>query len=55
MEYSVVANPMLPLLMDYLLYDLRGAHRHGRSADQILLYAVDKIVKAVDSGNCVYH
>ena len=36
-----------------LLHDLQGAYRHGRSADQILMYAVDTIVQAVDGGNCV--
>ena len=36
-----------------LLHDLQGAYRHGRSADQILMYAVDTIVQTVDGGNCV--
>ena len=36
-----------------LLHDLQGAYRHGRPADQILMYAVDTIVQAVDGGNCV--
>ena len=36
-----------------LLHDLQGAYRHGRSADQILMYAVDTIVRAVDESNCV--
>ena len=35
------------------LHDLQGAYRHGRSADQILMYAVDTIVQAVDGDNCV--
>ena len=37
----------------HLLHTLQGAYRHGRSADQILMYAVDTIVQAVDSGDCV--
>ena len=36
-----------------LLHDLQGAYRHGRSADQILMYAVDTIVQSVDGGNCI--
>ena len=34
-------------------YNLQGAYRHGRSADQILMYAVDTIVQAVKAGDCV--
>ena len=37
----------------HLLHNLQGAYRHGRSADQILMYAVDTIVQAVDAGDCV--
>ena len=37
----------------HLLYNLQGAYRHGRLADQILMYAVDTIVWAVDAGDCV--
>ena len=37
----------------HLLHTLQGAYRHGRSADQILMYAVDTIVQAVDAGDCV--
>ena len=34
------------------LHNLQGAYRHGRSADQILMYAVDTIVpQAVNSGD----
>ena len=33
----------------HLLHTLQGAYRHGRSADQILIYAVD----TVDAGDCV--
>ena len=36
-----------------MLHTLQGAYRHGRSADQILMYAVDTIVQAVDAGDCV--
>ena len=36
-----------------LLHNLQGAYRHGRSADQILMYAVNTIVRSVDGGNCV--
>ena len=37
----------------HLLHTHQGAYRHGRSADQILMYAVDTIVQAVDAGDCV--
>ena len=37
----------------HLLHTLQGAYRHGRSADQILMYAVDTIVQAGDAGDCV--
>ena len=36
-----------------LLHDMQGAYKHERSADQILMYAIDTIVQAVDGGNCV--
>ena len=36
-----------------LLHNLQGAYWHGRSVDQILMYAVDTIVQAVDAGKCV--
>ena len=37
----------------HLLHDLQGAYHHGRSADQILLYATDTIVQAIDAGKYV--
>jgi len=38
----------------HLLHDLQGAYHHGRSADQILLYALDTIVvQAIDAGKYV--
>ena len=37
----------------HLLHDLQEAYRHGRSADQILLYATDIIVQAIDAGKYV--
>ena len=37
----------------HLLHDLQGAYCHGRSADQILLYATDIIVQAIDAGKHV--
>ena len=50
---KMIANAFL----DYhgLLHDLQGAYRHGRSADQILMYAVNTIVhvQEIDGGNCV--
>ena len=36
-----------------LLNNLQGAYRHGKSFDQILSYAVDTIVQAVDHGKHV--
>jgi len=36
-----------------LLHNLWGAYRHGRSADQILLYAVDTILQVVDHGDYI--
>ena len=35
------------------MHDLQGAYHHGRSADQILLYATDMIVQAIDAGKYV--
>ena len=37
----------------HLLHDHQGAYRCGRSSDQILLFAVDKIVNALDCGSVV--
>ena len=37
-----------------LLHILQGAYRHGRSADQILMYAVDTIVQTVDTGKSAF-
>ena len=53
LEKIIASQLSLYLESHHLLNDLQGAYRHGRSAAQILLYAVDKIVQAVDSGNFV--
>ena len=37
----------------HLLNDLQGEYHHGRSTDNILLYAVDTITQALDAGNSV--
>ena len=37
----------------HLLNDLQGEYHHGRSTDNILLYAVDTIILALDAGNSV--
>ena len=37
----------------HLLNDLQGEYRHGRSTDNILLYAVVTITQALDAGNLV--
>ena len=42
------------MLVNCYIRNLQGAYRHGRSADQILMYAVDTIVQVVDAGECVY-
>ena len=42
---KIIASQLSLYLESYhLLNDLQGAYRHGRSADQILLYLVDKIL-----------
>ena len=51
LEKIIAAQLSLYLASHHLLNDLQGAYRHGRSVDQI--YAVDKIVQAVDGGNSV--
>ena len=53
LEKIIASQLSLYLESHHLLNDLQGAYRHGRSADQILLYAVDKTVQAVDGGNFV--
>ena len=53
LEKIIASQLSLYLESHHLLHDLQGAYRHGRSADQILLYAADKIVQALDGGNCV--
>ena len=53
LEKIIASQLSLYLESPHLLNDLQGAYRHGRSADQILLYAVDKIVQAVDGSNFV--
>ena len=37
----------------HLLNDLQGTYRHGRSAEHILLYAVDIIIQALDNEDSV--
>ena len=37
----------------HLIHDLQEAYRHGRSVDQILLYATDTIVRVIDAGKYV--
>ena len=51
---KLIAN-QLRSYMDscHLLHDHQGAYRCGRSSDQILLFAVDKIVNALDSDSVV--
>ena len=53
LEKIIASQLSLYLESHHLINNLQGAYRHGRSADQILLYAVDKIVQAVDGGNFV--
>ena len=53
LEKIIASQLSLYLESHHLLNDLQGTYRHGRSADQILLYAVDKIVQAVDGSNFV--
>ena len=51
---KVVADQLgLFLEGHHLLNDLQGAYRHGRSAELILLYAVDTITQALDDGDSV--
>ena len=52
LEKIIAAQLSLYLESHHLLNDLQGAYRHGRSTDQILLYAVDKIVQAVGNSVC---
>ena len=33
-----------------MFHDHQGAYRHGRSSEQILFFAVDAIVRALDRG-----
>ena len=35
------------------VHDLQGAYRHGRSADQVLSFAVDTIMQVVDHGDYI--
>ena len=35
------------------VHNLQAAYRHGRLADQTLMYVVDTIVQAVDAGDNV--
>ena len=37
-----------------MLNDLHGIYRHGRSAEHIILYAVDTITQALDNGDLVF-
>ena len=51
---KVVADQLgLFLESDHLLNDLRGAYCHSRSAEHIVLYAVDTITQALDNGDSV--
>ena len=51
---KIIATQLSSYMEDHhLLHDLQGAYRHGRSADQILLYATDTIVQAIDAGKHV--
>ena len=51
---KLIANQLRSYMESYhLLHDHQGAYRCGRSSDQILLFTVDKIVNALDSGSVV--
>ena len=51
---KLIANQLRSYLESFhLLHDHQGAYRCGRSSDQILLFAVYKIVNALDSGSVV--
>ena len=52
--FMTIANQLSSFLENHhLLNDLQGAYRHGRSSEQILLYAVDTITQALDNGDSV--
>ena len=53
LEKMVAHQLGLFLESHHLLNDLQGAYRHGRSAEHILLYAVDTITQALDNGDSV--
>ena len=53
LEKVIASQLCLYLESHQLLNNLRGAYRHGKSSDQILSYAVDTIVQAVDRGKHV--
>ena len=51
---KIVATQLSSFMEEHhLLHDLQGAYRQGRSADQILVYATDIIVQAMDAGKSV--
>jgi len=51
---KVIASQLNLFLENHkLLHNLQGAYRHGRSANEILLYAVDTIVQVVDHGDYI--
>ena len=50
----LIANQLHSYLESrHLLHDHQGAYRCGRSSNQILLFAVDKMVNALDCGSVV--